>query len=194
MQMLQNAMAGESLKYPTCLFLKRYVFIRISHFRIGSTMKLPSPLKNNMEHQSHNAPDTPVREPDAVHPCAVNSRPYSQDQDWLGELSPRQRDVFGWICEGKRDREIAQILGVSYRTVTVHVRSILSRLWVENRTCAAMMAARVMRNIGNGITEEVVKYVFIRIRSGRGNALPKRTLFGRNERPAVGFRLPACRF
>lgn len=60
----------------------------------------------------------------------------------LRTLSQREREVFHWICEGKRDREIAQILGISYRTVTVHVRAILQKLCVENRTCAAMVWAR----------------------------------------------------
>jgi DNA-binding NarL/FixJ family response regulator len=60
--------------------------------------------------------------------------------DLIGDLSPRQSEVFHWICEGKRDREIATILGISYRTVTVHVRAILAKLGVENRTCAAMLS------------------------------------------------------
>ncbi len=55
-------------------------------------------------------------------------------------LSPRQKEVYHWICEGKRDREISIILGISYRTVTVHVRAILKKLGAENRTSAAMMA------------------------------------------------------
>lgn len=58
----------------------------------------------------------------------------------LDLLSPRQKEVYRWVCEGKRDREIATILGISYRTVTVHVRAILKKLGAENRTCAAMMA------------------------------------------------------
>jgi len=65
-----------------------------------------------------------------------------RNAELLGKLSPRQREVFQWICEGKRDREIGIILGISYRTVTVHVRAILAKLGVENRTCAAMMGAR----------------------------------------------------
>lgn len=60
----------------------------------------------------------------------------------MATLSAREQEVFHWICEGKRDREIASILGISYRTVTVHVRSILRKLGAENRTCAAMMASR----------------------------------------------------
>jgi len=60
----------------------------------------------------------------------------------VSSLSPRQREVFGWICEGKKDREIAEILGISYRTVTEHVRAVLAKLQVPNRTSAAMLAVR----------------------------------------------------
>lgn len=63
--------------------------------------------------------------------------------DRINTLSARQKEVFYWICEGKRDREIAIILGISYQTVSVHVHAILKKLGAENRTCAAMMAARV---------------------------------------------------
>lgn len=64
----------------------------------------------------------------------------SEGAELIGQLSPRQSEVFHWICEGKRDREIATIMGISYRTVTVHVRAILAKLGVENRTCAAMLS------------------------------------------------------
>jgi DNA-binding CsgD family transcriptional regulator len=42
-----------------------------------------------------------------------------------------------WVCEGKRDREIAAILGLSARTVQVHVGHIFEKLNVETRTAAA---------------------------------------------------------
>lgn len=51
-------------------------------------------------------------------------------------LSRRESEVLLWIAEGKRDKEIALILGISYRTVTDHVRAILTKLSVETRTAA----------------------------------------------------------
>lgn len=51
-------------------------------------------------------------------------------------LSRRESEVLLWIAEGKRDKEIALILGISYRTVTDHVRAILTKLGVETRTAA----------------------------------------------------------
>ena len=54
-------------------------------------------------------------------------------------LSRRESEVLLWIAEGKRDKEIAVILGISYRTVTDHVRAILTKLGVETRTAAAAL-------------------------------------------------------
>ncbi len=57
-------------------------------------------------------------------------------------LSPRELDVLRLLVEGQSDREIAEQLFISYRTVTTHVRSILNKLGVDSRTAAATYAAR----------------------------------------------------
>ena len=44
------------------------------------------------------------------------------------------------MAQGKRDKEIAIILGISYRTVTHHVSAILQKLCVETRTAAVAVA------------------------------------------------------
>lgn len=56
----------------------------------------------------------------------------------LGELglTPRECEVMRWITEGKRDREIAIILGLSRRTVEKHATHIFEKLNVETRTAA----------------------------------------------------------
>ena len=46
------------------------------------------------------------------------------------------------ICGGKTDREIAEELCISFRTVGNHVRSILNKTAAANRTEAATYAAR----------------------------------------------------
>lgn len=83
----------------------------------------------------------------------------------MAGLSQRQKEVLHWICEGKRDREIGIILGISYRTVTVHVRAILNKLGVENRTCAAMMGARLKKwpesQSDGGISKNTYAYVLL---------------------------------
>lgn len=55
-------------------------------------------------------------------------------------LSVRERQVVGWLMEGKRDGEIAAILGISVNTVHKHVQRILQKLGVETRTAAARIA------------------------------------------------------
>ena len=45
-----------------------------------------------------------------------------------------------WLSKGKTNRDIAQILGLSPRTVDKHLEQIYSKLGVENRTAAAAIA------------------------------------------------------
>ena len=55
-------------------------------------------------------------------------------------VTPREREVLGWIEQGKRNREIAIILGVSPATVKTHVERILWKLDCETRTSAVLSA------------------------------------------------------
>jgi DNA-binding NarL/FixJ family response regulator len=45
------------------------------------------------------------------------------------------------VAEGLTDKEIADRLFISRRTVSKHVESILAKLGVESRRAAALMAA-----------------------------------------------------
>lgn len=114
-----------------------------------------------MENQDNDAPNAPLQVPETVQQSGFSEASLSPEFAMIAELSPRQREVFHWICEGKRDREIAMILGISYRTVTVHVRAILSKLGVENRTCAAMMGARMNRGGGDGADSGRNTYLYV---------------------------------
>ena len=58
-------------------------------------------------------------------------------------LSPREREVLDVLAEGRTNREIAERLFISERTVAVHVRRILAKLHVSGRTEAAGMAIRL---------------------------------------------------
>ena len=62
--------------------------------------------------------------------------------DPLVELSPREREVLALLAEGLRNREIAERLVVSETTVKTHVRHILEKLRLRNRSEAAAFAAR----------------------------------------------------
>ena len=56
-------------------------------------------------------------------------------------LTRRQGEVLHWLGVGKRNAEIAVILGISSRTVDKHVEHVLSRLGVETRSAAAATLA-----------------------------------------------------
>ncbi len=51
-------------------------------------------------------------------------------------FTPREAEVFSWMREGKRNREIAMILACSERTVEKHVESILKKTGAETRSGA----------------------------------------------------------
>ena len=58
-------------------------------------------------------------------------------------LSPREKEVLGVLAEGRSNREIAQRLFISERTVAVHVGNILAKLGVSGRVEAATVAWRL---------------------------------------------------
>ncbi len=58
------------------------------------------------------------------------------------ELTEREMDVLRLLAQGDGDREIAEKLVVSERTVHFHVGNILSKLHLANRTQAALYAIR----------------------------------------------------
>ena len=60
-------------------------------------------------------------------------------------LTSREGEVLSWLSKGKTNRDIAQILGLSPRTVDKHLEQIYAKLGVENRTAAAAIAANATR-------------------------------------------------
>jgi DNA-binding CsgD family transcriptional regulator len=58
-------------------------------------------------------------------------------------LSPRESEVLAVLTEGRTNREIAERLFISERTVAVHVGKILAKLGVAGRVEAATVALRL---------------------------------------------------
>ena len=59
-------------------------------------------------------------------------------------VTQREAQVLAWIAHGKTNREIAQILELSPRTVNKHLEQIFRKLGVENRTAAAAMVIQLL--------------------------------------------------
>jgi DNA-binding NarL/FixJ family response regulator len=60
-------------------------------------------------------------------------------------LSPRESEVLFWMTEGKLNREIATLLGLTLGTVQDNVARILEKLGVENRHAATVFAIARLR-------------------------------------------------
>jgi DNA-binding CsgD family transcriptional regulator len=60
----------------------------------------------------------------------------------LAGLTPREREVLLLLAGGRTDREIAEALFISPRTVGGHVTNLLAKLGVDSRTAAAAWAIR----------------------------------------------------
>jgi RNA polymerase sigma factor (sigma-70 family) len=73
---------------------------------------------------------------------AVAAEPERPTNHMLDRLTDRQRDVFQLLLAGHSNKEIARSLGVLEGTVKVHVRAIMQKLGVKNRTQVAVAAAR----------------------------------------------------
>ena len=56
------------------------------------------------------------------------------------ELTARERLVLALLVRGRRNRQIAEELGISEGTVKVHVSNIMLKLGVSDRTEAATVA------------------------------------------------------
>jgi len=57
-------------------------------------------------------------------------------------LSEREREVLRKIADGHSNKQIAQALGITERTVKFHVTSIRNKLGAENRAQAVALAAQ----------------------------------------------------
>jgi non-specific serine/threonine protein kinase len=73
-------------------------------------------------------------------PVEVPTQPSEPERRF--DLTPREIEVLRLVAAGKSDREIADALFVSPRTVGAHVSHLLAKLGVENRAAAAALASR----------------------------------------------------
>ena len=68
----------------------------------------------------------------------VDRQAHSEHRD--GELTSRERQILEGIGVGSTNREIAEALGISEKTVKHYVTNILQKLHLRNRVEAALVA------------------------------------------------------
>jgi two-component system, NarL family, response regulator LiaR len=66
----------------------------------------------------------------------------SGGQDPTPALTPREREVLTLLGRGMANKRIAQELGISEKTVKIHVSRVLHKLGVADRTQAALLAVK----------------------------------------------------
>lgn len=57
-------------------------------------------------------------------------------------VTPREVEILELVSQGLRDKEIAEAIGISEKTVYVHVKNILAKLDAKDRTAAVRTAVR----------------------------------------------------
>ncbi len=88
--------------------------------------------------------DRPWIDPD----LAMRTRQLAQTRgsSRRGSLTPRERQLVGFVRKGLRNREIAEQLGVTEGTVKVYLHAIFEKLSVSSRTELAIRADEFLPN------------------------------------------------
>src|SRR5690606_10055458 len=73
-----------------------------------------------------------VDKPDAVAEVKSNKDKLIDSVVFFDELTTREKEILGYICDGKSTREISEDLFISLHTVETHRRKILKKLGVKN--------------------------------------------------------------
>lgn len=103
----------------------------------GGSLISPLMLRAMIQEMAVSPPPSPQPNQEAV---PVNSA--GVNQALLAELTRREREVLALIGEGLSNAAIAQQLSISPDTVKSHVRAVLEKLGVRDRTQAAVFAVR----------------------------------------------------
>src|SRR3954463_7178956 len=64
------------------------------------------------------------------------------DRRPAADLTPREREVLGFLARGKANKQIARELGISEKTVKAHLTRVYEAIGVADRTAAALWAQR----------------------------------------------------
>jgi non-specific serine/threonine protein kinase len=116
------------------------------HFRMPDERGAASPgQRSNLERGDHpTLAATPllIAHPTARPSAASPDHPMVEPATRHGDLTHREQEVLGLLCQRLTDAEIAERLFVSPYTASKHVSNILSKLGAANRREAAALAVR----------------------------------------------------
>lgn len=151
MPVMDGVAATEQIvtKFPGCRVLilttfddEEYVSQAIRHGARGYLLKgtpatdLAMAIRSVYQGYSYLGPGLMAK---ALSPPASGSL---QSDSLESDLTPREQQVLQLLAQGSENREIANALCISERTVKNHITNILTRLGLKNRTQAALWAQR----------------------------------------------------
>jgi DNA-binding NarL/FixJ family response regulator len=123
---IPKSLSDEEIGKALEMMLSGHIFV--PPFMIAGAAHGPASLPSN-------APVAPpTREPDG----------FSQ----LDALTPRQRDVLGYILQGRSNKEIARELDIAEGTVKIHLAALFGHFGAHNRTELATRAQGLMNGGG----------------------------------------------
>jgi DNA-binding NarL/FixJ family response regulator len=76
------------------------------------------------------------------HPISPDVRARLDERAANPTLTPREIEVLKLVSQGKRNKQIATLLGISEETVPVHLKNIFAKLKVNERTAAVNVALK----------------------------------------------------
>lgn len=82
----------------------------------------------------------------AASALAALARPTVDDRAAADELTTREREVVDLLVQGRTNKDIAQTMFLSVRTVEAHLRSVYEKLQVRSRTEAVLWAIEQRRD------------------------------------------------
>src|SRR6266550_8229360 len=88
--------------------------------------------------------------PEAAHRVMALLREKAETTDPLAALSSQEKRVLDLIGEGLTNREIAERMFLSEKTVKNYVSALLTKLGMNRRSQAAALVARIGERVGDG--------------------------------------------
>ena len=78
------------------------------------------------------------------------ARSRDEHDDRVASLTPQERRILELITEGRTNRQIAEVMYLSEKTVKNYVSNLLAKLGMSRRTEAAVFAVRQAEGRGGG--------------------------------------------
>jgi two-component system, NarL family, response regulator DevR len=95
-------------------------------------------------------------DPRAASQLIARLRDESIGPDPLAGLSPRERTILELIGQGLTNRQIGERLFLAEKTIKKHVASLFGKLGLEQRTQAAVYAARTFAGPGRELSQDMM--------------------------------------